>query len=149
MVAQRPTQILIGVCLGLWIVTGAALGQGIGEVQANWFTDGSSFWFADGEGDDLTIYLVDPTANEKHLLFDVRRLRSALSETLGKDPAPGRLPFEALSIVDRDEGTFELKVGGDFLLIRLDSYELSRGPSQPVDVRTEVLPRVVKRWRWS
>jgi dipeptidyl aminopeptidase/acylaminoacyl peptidase len=149
MVALRPICIVLGVLLGLGTLTGTAVGQGPGEVQANWLADGSSFWFADGEGDDLTIYLVDPTQNERSALFDVSRLRLALSEAFGKEPPPGRLPFETLSIVDQDEGIFELRVGDDFLHIRLDDYELSPAPSRPTDVEAEVLPRVVKQWRWS
>lgn len=149
MVAQGPTRIVLGACLWLGIVTGTAVGQGLGEVQANWLADGSSFWFADGEGDDLSVYLVDPTENERYSLFDVSRLRSALSAALGNEPAPGRLPFETLSVVDLDEGIFELRVGGDFIRIRRENYELSQSPRRPPDVGTKVIPRVVKQWRWS
>lgn len=46
-----------------------------GSVQPHWLEDGSNFWYTAGDGDSTVIYKVDPRANVKTPLFDVKRFR--------------------------------------------------------------------------
>ena len=54
-----------------------------GSVTPGWILGGPSFWYAEGGPQNTAIYRVDPVANTREELFDVPRLREALTEALG------------------------------------------------------------------
>ena len=58
-----------------------------GRVTPNWLPDGNTFWYAEGGPNDRQIIKVDPATDSASPLFDVARLRTALTESLGYEPA--------------------------------------------------------------
>ena len=50
-----------------------------GWIESHWMADGSSFWYAVGAPENTIIYMVDPKANTKTLLFDNERLRQSFT----------------------------------------------------------------------
>ncbi len=53
-----------------------------GSVDPHWMADGSSFWYAEGAPANTVIFKIDPKANTKTPLFDIARLRQALTPLL-------------------------------------------------------------------
>src|SRR5688572_12948453 len=80
-----------------WEFTSAIKG---GTVIPSWLPDGRSFWYADGAPDSTVIYRVDPSKPTKVALFDVGRVRSAVSAALGKALPYRGLPFASFRFVE-------------------------------------------------
>ena len=95
-----------------------------GRVVPNWIPGGSSFWYAEGGPQDRVLQRVDPATRQKVPLLDVARLRSALTERLGHEPAGRGVPFERLSFVGPSRVQFELE--GRSWRLDLASYALER-----------------------
>ena len=95
-----------------------------GRVTANWLPDGSSFWYEEGGPNDRRILEVDPAENSVAPLFDTGRLRAALSEALGHEPAGGGVPFDQFQMAGTGTVSFTLE-GANFTL-DLDTYKLTR-----------------------
>ena len=94
-----------------------------GTVQAHWMADGSTFWYAEGAPDEVTIYKVNRDGS-KSPLFDVSRLRHSLSPLLGKE-LPGKgLPFQNFSFVSEKQVDFA--AGGEHFTLNLDTYEVKK-----------------------
>lgn len=129
------------------LVPGLCLGQESGSVRPHWLADGSSFWYADGPPENPIIYRVDPVANTRELLFDVERLRAALTEALGEAPPSEGMPFQDFSFVDKQESAVRFTVGDEAFVLALDTYEIT--PAPVAEGTAEAVPQVVKRWRWS
>src|SRR6185436_1790028 len=79
-----------------------------GSVVPSWMADGSSFTYAEGGPQDRVIYKLSPGAGQKTPLFDTPRLRAALTEKLGFEPAGRGVPFEQLSFVGPAKVQFSL-----------------------------------------
>jgi dipeptidyl aminopeptidase/acylaminoacyl peptidase len=95
-----------------------------GRVQPGWLTDGHSFWYAEGGPQDRVIYRVTLPANKKEPLFDVARLRAALTEKLGTEPAGRGVPFDQLAFVGPSMVSFVLE--GSTWTLDLNTYVLTR-----------------------
>ncbi len=96
----------------------------MGTITPNWMLDGNSFWYAEGGPQNTVIHKVDPVANTKEPLFDTPRLRTALTDELGHEPAGMGVPFQQFSFVAAKRIQFAIE-GATFLL-DLDSYKLER-----------------------
>ena len=95
-----------------------------GIITPNWMPDGNSFWYAVGGPQHTAIYKVDPVANIKEPLFDNAKLRDALTEALGHEPAGLGVPFQQFSFVGPQRIQFTIE-GATFIL-DLDSYALEK-----------------------
>ncbi len=101
----------------------ASLVQG-GTVTPNWMPDGNKFWIVEGGPQNREILVIDPAANSKQPLFDVARLRVALTEASGYEPAGKGVPFAQLAFLGPDQIQFTLE--GQSWRLDLNSYELSK-----------------------
>ncbi len=95
-----------------------------GRVAANWLPDGSTFWYEDGGPNDRRILKVDPAENTVEPLFDSARLRAALTEALGHEPAGGGVPFARFQMAGPGTVSFALE-GANFTL-DLETYAVTR-----------------------
>jgi dipeptidyl aminopeptidase/acylaminoacyl peptidase len=96
-----------------------------GRVTPGWLPDGTSFWFAEGGPQDRTIVKVT-AAGRKEPLLDPARLRAALTERLGYEPAGRGVPFDRLYFVGPSRIRFDLE--GRSWELDLDSYRVTRLP---------------------
>ncbi len=97
---------------------------GGGRVTPNWLPDGSAFWYLQGNPNDRQIVKVDPATNAETPLFDAGRLRSALRELGGIEPAGVGVPFDRFQFVGPGRVSFMLD--GTTYELDLDSYSASR-----------------------
>ena len=95
-----------------------------GRVVPHWLPDGSTFWYEAGGPNAREILKVDPAENTVAPLFDVARLRTALTEALGHAPAGGGVPFATFQWAGPDAVSFALE-GASFTL-DLSTYEVTR-----------------------
>ena len=95
-----------------------------GRITPNWLPDGSTFWYAEGRADDREIIRLDPATDTASPLFDVARLRAALAEDLGQEPAGTGVPFEQFQFAGPD--TVSFSVEGESYSLNLDTYLLTR-----------------------
>ena len=96
----------------------------------HWMADGYSFWYAVGPRDSAIIYVVDPKANTTKPLFDVARLRQALTRILGHEPPYRGIPFDASSGFASftflpGEKAVKFAVGQQEFVLQLDSYSIA------------------------
>lgn len=101
-----------------------------GSMEPHWLADGSSFWFAAGAPENTGIYVVDPERNVVDPLFDVERVRAAVTEELGRKPPGHALPFTEFRFAGDGERLVEFIVEdhGSSVLFHLDleTYDVSR-----------------------
>ncbi len=71
-----------------------------GSLTPHWMADGRSFWYVDGGPAAPAFHKVDPAANTDTPLFDVARLRAALTEALGHRPPFEGAPFDTFEFAD-------------------------------------------------
>src|SRR5690606_2440359 len=95
-----------------------------GRVTPGWLPDGNTFWYAEGGPNDRAIIKVDPTTDTVAPMFDVARLRAALTESLGHEPAGNGVPFAQLAPAGANAVAFSLD--GDSYVLDLESYTLTR-----------------------
>lgn len=95
-----------------------------GRVTPNWMPDGNSFWYADGGPQHTIIHRVDPAAGRVEQLFDTPRLRAALTDALGHEPAGLGVPFRQLAFVG--PSSVQFTVEGQTLVLDLDTYAVER-----------------------
>jgi dipeptidyl aminopeptidase/acylaminoacyl peptidase len=95
-----------------------------GEVTPHWLRDGSSFWYAEGSPNHTIIYRVDPEARTRKPLFDVPRVREAVTLVLGHEPAGQGLPFDTFTL-DAEEQVASFAVEGRDFRLRLETGELA------------------------
>jgi dipeptidyl aminopeptidase/acylaminoacyl peptidase len=103
-----------------------------GQVTPGWICGGPSFWYAEGGPQDRVLWRVDPEANAKEPLLDVGRLRAALTEALGFEPAGLGVPFAALDCSEPGRVSFELEAVR--WTLDLDSYALEQQPAPTTGV---------------
>lgn len=97
-----------------------------GSVEPHWLADGNRFWYAEGHPEETAIWIVDPIAGTKRLLFDVDRLRRTLATTLGQVVPHLGLPFDGFTFENGEKAVrFDL---GSELILDLDTYDVRRAP---------------------
>ena len=95
-----------------------------GRITPGWMPDGNSFWYAEGGPQHTVIHRVDPTAGTVEELFDTPRLRAALTEALGHEPAGLGVPFRQLSFAGDSSVLFTVE--GQTFVLDLDTYAVER-----------------------
>ena len=95
-----------------------------GRVTPNWMPDGDSFWYAEGGPQNTVIHRVDPTTGVVEELFDTPRLRAALTEALGHEPAGLGVPFRQLAFAG--PSSVQFTVEGQTFVLDLDTYAVER-----------------------
>ena len=95
-----------------------------GSITPNWMPDGNSFWYAEGGPQHTVIHRVDPIAGTVEELFDTPRLRAALTEALGHEPAGLGVPFRQLSFAG--DSSVQFTVAGQTFVLNLDTYAVER-----------------------
>jgi dipeptidyl aminopeptidase/acylaminoacyl peptidase len=95
-----------------------------GRITPGWLPDGSTFWYAEGGPNDREIIKVDPGSDSAIPLFDVEKLRQALTDSLGYEPAGDGVPFAHLQFAGPNTVAFSLE--GASYSLDLESYTLTR-----------------------
>ncbi len=116
-----------------------------GSVEPHWMADGSSFWYAEGAPENTIIYKVDPKANTRTELFDIARLRRAVTPLLDHEPAYEGLPFEEFTFVDEGEKKVRFSVGNKEFILRLDTYRIRPAPSISAEEKNRLIPKGVRK----
>jgi hypothetical protein len=99
-------------------------------VEAHWMADGSSFWYAEGSPVNTVVWKVDALANMRAPLFDVVRVRQALSDALGHEPPSTGLPFSDFVFLD-GETAVRFSVENKEFVLALDTYAITQSPGSP------------------
>jgi len=108
-----------------------------GRVTPGWLPDGTSFWYSEGGPQDRAIIKVT-AAGRKEPLLDPVRLRAALTERLGYEPAGRGVPFDQLAFVAPSRIRFNFE--GRSWELELDSYRLTRLPEPTAFDLSPLLP---------
>ena len=95
-----------------------------GRVTPNWMPDGNSFWYAEGGPQHTVIQRVDPTTGVVEELFDTPRLRAALTDALGHEPAGMGVPFRQFAF--GGPSSVQFTVEGQTFVLDLDTYAVDR-----------------------
>lgn len=113
-------------------------------VEPYWLQDGNRFWYAQGSPDDIEIVLVDPQANTVKPFFDVPRLRKALAELLGDEPAGDGVPFRSFDLHDEEQAAV-FTTNRRVVSLDLASYEANFVAEDVAHTADPARPRVVTR----
>ncbi len=113
-----------------------------GSIEPQWMTDGSTFWYAEGDSANTTIWRVDPKVNTRTPFFDTARLRQALTEVLGDSPPGVGVPFGAFSLLDGERAVKFALADRQFIL-ELDTYTVEPGPAVAEQEAARLAPRAV------
>jgi dipeptidyl aminopeptidase/acylaminoacyl peptidase len=115
-----------------------------GSIEPHWLPDGGRFWYAEGVPDRTVIYQIDPVTNSKQPLFDIERVRQALTPLLGHEPPYQGLPFADFTFTD-DGASVQFQLAGRRFLLRLADHVISPLPSLTPEERDRLVPRIIRR----
>ena len=106
------------------------------EVQAQWFRDGSRFWYRNKLRQGAEFVLVDPVRGARELLFDNARLAAAISTAADTSIDPSKLPFRTFKFArdGDDERTVEFRFGKRRLSCDIASYRCIASDTLPSDM---------------
>ena len=106
------------------------------EVQAQWFRDGSRFWYRNKLRQGAEFVLVDPVRGARELLFDNARLAAAISTAADTSIDPSKLPFRTFKFAKDgdDERTVEFRFGKRQLSCDIASYRCIASDTLPSDM---------------
>ena len=106
------------------------------EVQAQWFRDGSRFWYRNKIRQGAEFVLVDPVRGARELLFDNARLAAAISTAADTSIDPTKLPFRTFKFAKDgdDERNIEFRFGKRRLSCDIASYKCISSDTVPSDV---------------
>ncbi|MFC2165328.1 DPP IV N-terminal domain-containing protein [Acidobacteriota bacterium] len=110
-----------------------------GTVSPHWMGDGNSFWYAEGAPENTVIYKVDPEANSRVPLFDVERLRKALTPLLGHEPPHKGLPFADFTFTR--ENTVQFSAENKLFMCQFDSYDMKLVPPPSPEEKARFTPK--------
>jgi dipeptidyl aminopeptidase/acylaminoacyl peptidase len=96
------------------------------RVVPGWIPGGTSLWYAEGGPQDRVLHRVELATGRTSPLLDVERLRRALIERLGYEPAGRGVPFAQVAFAGAQQLRFELE--GDTWQLELGTYALTRLP---------------------
>ncbi|MFN7799233.1 DPP IV N-terminal domain-containing protein [Gemmatimonas sp.] len=97
-----------------------------GRVVPGWIPGGTSLWYAGGGPNDRVLQRVELATGRTTPLLDAERLRRALVERLGHEPAGRGVPFAQVVFTAPQQLRFELE--GDNWQLDLVTYALTRLP---------------------
>ena len=95
-----------------------------GAIKPHWSVDGLNFWYADGAPYNTVIYQVDVISGDKKSMFDIARLRAAITDATGYESPYKGLPFDSIELVKDDKVEFVLE--GDRWRLDLITHKLTR-----------------------
>ena len=106
------------------------------EVQAQWFRDGSRFWYRNKIRQGAEFVLVDPVRGARELLFDNARLAAAISTAADTSIDPTKLPFRTFKFAKDgdDERNIDFRFGKRRLSCDIASYKCISSDTVPSDV---------------
>jgi dipeptidyl-peptidase-4 len=96
-----------------------------GRVQAHWLPD-NRFWYAEGQPEETQIKVFDPTQARVTSLFDIAKVRMALTRVMGREPPYRGLPFDSFVLSQDGSATFFFE--GDGYRLSADQESVSRLP---------------------
>lgn len=70
------------------------------DIEPNWLSDGSRFWYRVTRAEGHEFMLVDPTRDEQRALFDNARLAAAMSVASDTTYDPVKLPFTTFDFIE-------------------------------------------------
>jgi dipeptidyl aminopeptidase/acylaminoacyl peptidase len=108
------------------------------DVQPAWFAGNDRFWYRnDLAGGGREFFAVDCLAGKREPAFDHAKLASALSEKLGQEVSPQKLPIDAIELVEENgavrfgsEGKFWKFTLASGALEETEKFELPRRPER-------------------
>jgi dipeptidyl-peptidase 4 len=106
------------------------------EVQAQWFRDGSRFWYRNKVRQGAEFVLVDPVRGARDLLFDNAKLAAAISTAADTSIDPTKLPFRTFRFAKDgdDERNIEFRFGKRRLTCDISAYTCLAADTLPSDV---------------
>ena len=106
------------------------------DVQAQWFRDGSRFWYRNKVRQGAEFVRIDPTRGVRDLLFDNARLAAAISTAADTSIDPAKLPFRTFKFAKDgdDERTIEFRFGKRRLACDIAGYTCVSSDTLPSDV---------------
>ncbi len=106
------------------------------EVQAQWFKDGSRFWYRNKVRQGAEFILVDPVRGAREALFDNARLAAAISTAADTSIDPTKLPFRTFKFAKDgdDERNIEFRFGKRRLTCDIGAYKCVAADTLPSDV---------------
>ena len=113
-----------------------------GSIEPHWMADGARFWYTEGDSASTAIWRVDPKVNIKTPFFDTARLREALTEVLGYNPAGVGVPFDTFTFLDGEQAVTFAVADKQFIL-ELDTYTVKPAPIGAEPEETRFAPRPV------
>ncbi|MBM3294423.1 MAG: hypothetical protein FJY82_07845 [Candidatus Aminicenantes bacterium] len=119
-----------------------------GIIQASWLGDGNAFWHAESTDIGRIFFKVDPQTGSKTPVFDLEKLRRALTRQLGHEPREAGVPFRQFSWNEK-EGSVRFHLEEKDLICRLDSYAVSAVPPALLEEEKLRTPRFVQKGYWA
>ena len=110
-----------------------------GRIEPHWMADGNSFWYVDGDQDNIVIWKVDPVSNTKAKMFRTDVLRVKLARLLGHQPPGNGLPFRSFRFTDEKERVVKFSVEGKDFQLELDTYQINAYSTGEVDAEPTVV----------
>jgi dipeptidyl-peptidase 4 len=106
------------------------------EVQAQWYKDGSRFWYRNKVRQGAEFILVDPARGSRELLFENAKLAAAISTAADTSVDPTKLPFRTFRFAKDgdDERTIEFRFGKRRVLCDIAAYRCTASDTLPSDV---------------
>ena len=106
------------------------------EVQAQWMSDGSRFWYRNKVRQGAEFVLVDPVRGARDLLFDNAKLAAAISTAADTSIDPTKLPFRTFRFAKDgdDERNIEFRFGKRRLSCDIGAYKCIAADTLPSDV---------------
>jgi dipeptidyl aminopeptidase/acylaminoacyl peptidase len=120
----------------------ARVGQQIrgGFVETHWMEDENAIWWVDGAPDQTAFYKYDARKNAKTPLFDVARVRKAVADAIGREPAGSGAPFSRFSF-EPGERSGRFSIDGREYLIDLATYKVQAAPTESDSQKDSHTPR--------
>ncbi|MBC7842902.1 MAG: DPP IV N-terminal domain-containing protein, partial [Gemmatimonadaceae bacterium] len=106
------------------------------EVAAQWFKDGSRFWYRNKVRQGAEFVLVDPVRGARELLFDNAKLAAAISTAADTSIDPTKLPFRTFRFAkDGDDArNIEFRFGKRRLTCDIAAYKCLAADTIPSEV---------------
>ncbi len=116
-----------------------------GSIDPHWMKDGQSFWYTEGTPADRHFIKVDPQKNTVSPMFEVARLRSVLTSTLGHEPARPGIPFDTFDSLEGNT-IVGVAVDGRYFRIDLATYKITPQSSPVVPPQAAAAEPVVYQY---
>jgi len=113
-------------------------------IRANWLGDGNAFSYAEDTAAGRLFYKVDPRSGLKTPVFDILKLRQALTRHLGHEPRDAGVPFRTFSWNEK-QASVRFRLEDKDLACRLDSYVVTPVPPALLEAEKLRAPKFVEK----